>query len=97
MAFRPSKSSKKPSKPTPAKPSHAKKTAEKKSQQSDNAAQKRREKAKKIQKGEVITLAVMNKTRLDDLGHNNQVQDLLDNLKTGFRAVGYNPISFQKD
>lgn len=88
------KSTKKSSKPAPAKPSHVKKNAEKKSQQIDNAAQKKREKARKIQKQEVITLAVMNKARLDDLGHNNQVQDLLDNLKTGFRAVGYNPISF---
>ena len=97
MAFRTSKSAKK-SKPTPpSKQGNTKKAAEKKSQQIDSAAQKKKEKAKKIAKLEVITLAVMNRVRLDDLGKDNQIQDLLDNLKTGFRAVGCNPNDFQKD
>ena len=97
MAFRTSKSTKK-SKPTPpSRQGNAKKVTEKKSQQIDSAAQKKKEKAKKIAKLEVITLAVMNRARLDDLGKDNQIQDLLDNLKTGFRAVGCNPNDFQKD
>ena len=97
MAFRTSKSAKK-SKPTPPpKQGNTKKSAEKRTQQIDSAAQKKKEKAKKIAKSEVITLAVMNRARLDDLGHENQIQDLLDNLKTGFRAVGCNPNDFQKD
>ena len=95
MAGKAAKSSKKSSKPTPPKSSNVKKSAEKKSQQ-ENAALKKREKAKKIQKQEVITLAVMNKARLNDLGHDKQVDALLDNLKTGFRAVGYNAIGFEK-
>ena len=86
---------KKSSKPKTSK-SPAAKATEKKTQQI-NAAEKKKEKAKKISKSEVITLAVMSKLRLNDLGHENQIQDLLDNLKTGFRAVGYNPSSFKKD
>ena len=97
MAFRPSKSAKK-SKPTPpSKQGSTKKATEKRSQQLDSTAQKKKEKAKKIAKMEVITLAVMNRVRLDDLGKDNQIQDLLDNLKTGFRAVGCNPNDFKKD
>ena len=70
-----SKSAKK-SKPTPpSKQGNAKKATEKKSQQLDSAAQKKKEKVRKIAKSEVITLAVMNRARLDDLGKDNQIQD----------------------
>ena len=89
------KQTKKSSKPKTSK-SPAAKSVDKKNQQI-NAAAKKKEKAKKISKSETITLAVMSRIRLDDLSHENQVQDLMDNLKTGFRAVGYNPSSFKKD